>query len=200
MGLGDNHGSNDKLCRLLGELYDGWDPKQHRIRCMGHVLNLACQAFLFTKDREAVKLAIQGAEDLQREEGKADVNDNYSESEYNQTATSQARWREIGPLGKIHNFAAWLRRSPSRYQLFKTQAGKMLPRDNNTRWNSWLTMLDVALELQVHIRVFIDRDWDDMKDNHVSSSEWALLAEIRDILLPFRDATKYLEGDNTTLN
>jgi hypothetical protein len=170
---------------------------------MGHVLNLACQAFLFTKDKDAVELAIQQAAALQRrEESEGDAAGPVlpSESEYSQDEATQESWRKIGPLGKIHNLAVWLRRSPSRYQAFKKQAGRILPRDNDTRWNSWLTMLEVALELQVHIRVFIERHWDDMKKNHLDTEDWDTLAEIKSILLPFRDTTKYLEGDESTLD
>lgn len=46
---GDNHGSNDKLCRFLGEHLQEkgmkWVAKKQRIRFNGHVLNLAVQAF-----------------------------------------------------------------------------------------------------------------------------------------------------------
>jgi hypothetical protein len=49
--IGDNHGSNDTLCRArnthLLEEYIDWDPVHHRLRCIGHVLNLAVQVFLF---------------------------------------------------------------------------------------------------------------------------------------------------------
>ena len=63
----DNHGSNDKLLRYIStELEQSygieWDPVHHRIRYHGHVINLAVQAFLFAKDKEAVNLAIAEAE------------------------------------------------------------------------------------------------------------------------------------------
>jgi CO dehydrogenase/acetyl-CoA synthase epsilon subunit len=35
---------------------------------MGHILNLACHAFHFTRDKDAVELAIKAAEELQQEE------------------------------------------------------------------------------------------------------------------------------------
>lgn len=64
---GDNHGSNDKLCRLLGEhLNDmgiAWDPRKQRIRCHGHVINLAVQAFLFVDSKEASRAAVEQIED-----------------------------------------------------------------------------------------------------------------------------------------
>ncbi|EJP61990.1 uncharacterized protein BBA_09038 [Beauveria bassiana ARSEF 2860] len=54
---GDNHGSNDKLCRFLGEHLQGkriaWDTRTQRIRCHGHILNLAVQVFLFMDSKEA---------------------------------------------------------------------------------------------------------------------------------------------------
>ncbi len=65
---GDNHGSNDKICRLLARHFQHWGAQQHRIRCMGHILNLACHAFHFTRDKDAVELAIKAAEELQQEE------------------------------------------------------------------------------------------------------------------------------------
>lgn len=164
---------------------------------MGHILNLACQAFLFTKDEGAVELATKAAEELYAEEEHLGI---CSEGEYNQDESTQARWREIGALGKIHNIAVWLRRSPDRYQQFIDLAGRMLPRDNDTRWNSWLTMLEAAIDLESYIRVFIDKNWDEMSKNSLDRNEWDTLIETRDILKPFRDATLVLERDNTTLD
>ncbi|KAF4310451.1 ribonuclease H-like protein [Botryosphaeria dothidea] len=63
---GDNHGSNDKLCRLLSQHLKGkginWDAKKQRIRCHGHVINLIVQAFLFVDSREAVKAVLEQIE------------------------------------------------------------------------------------------------------------------------------------------
>lgn len=164
---------------------------------MGHILNLACKAFLFAKDKEAVELAIKAAEELHEEEVRLGIR---SEDEFDQDKTTQARWREIGALGKIHNIAVWLRGSPARYQRFVAIAGRILPRDNDTRWNSWLTMLEAAIELESYIRVCVDKNWDDMHKKSLSRDEWDTLIETRDILLPFRDATLVLERDNTTLD
>ena len=54
---GDNHGSNDKMCRFIStglqeKKLPYWDPVHHRIRCSGHIINLALQAFLYLKDKE----------------------------------------------------------------------------------------------------------------------------------------------------
>ena len=195
--LGDNHGSNDKLCRILQKRFPSWNAVQHRIRCIGHVINLAVQAFLFHKDEEAVEVAIQAAEELQREEQHLNI---YSEGEYNQDEATQEKWREIGALGKIHNIAVWLRRSTERYQAFLKLAKKMLKRDNDTRWNSWLLMLESAIELETTIRVFLDLHHKEISANALSRDEWDTIRETIAILLPFKDATKALEGDSTTLD
>jgi hypothetical protein len=73
---GDNHGSNDKMCRFIARgLQDhsimNWNPIHHCVRCQGHVINLAVQAFLFSKDKEAIDEAAQLAE----QDEDIDIND-----------------------------------------------------------------------------------------------------------------------------
>jgi len=40
----DNHGANDTLCVALSEQLEGWQPLQRRLRCLGHIINLAVQS------------------------------------------------------------------------------------------------------------------------------------------------------------
>src|SRR5436305_3558643 len=65
---GDNHGSNDVLCRALSEFLERkgitWQVKHRRIRCHGHVINLAVQAFLFMDSKPAVEPACKQIEEL----------------------------------------------------------------------------------------------------------------------------------------
>ena len=194
--VGDNHGSNDVISRLIAQNFHSYRAlHHHRIRCLGHILNLACQAFLFGKDKDAVEIATEEARRLVEQETQQ-----HSEHEYDQTEETQREWRKMGPLGKIHNLAVWLRRSTERYNSFKQMAGRSLPRDNDTRWNSWYMMLDVAIKLRNPIMVFIDENFDSLEDDHLDRNEWQLLLEMRDILKPFYDATKATEGDKTTFN
>jgi len=60
--VADNSTTNDTLCRTIHKyLADNeditWDPIQQRIRCQGHTINLAVQAFLFkdTLELEAIE-------------------------------------------------------------------------------------------------------------------------------------------------
>jgi hypothetical protein len=50
----DSISSNDTCVReVLKNLRPDLDEKQHRLRCFGHVINLAAKAFLFGKEPEA---------------------------------------------------------------------------------------------------------------------------------------------------
>ena len=51
------------MCKALSEqlpLMD-WQPVQQRLRCIGHMLNIAVQAFFHAKNEEAIKVAIEEA-------------------------------------------------------------------------------------------------------------------------------------------
>jgi hypothetical protein len=50
----DNHGANDTLCRAIARDLGVWHPVDNRLRCFGHIINLAVQAFLFARSEEAV--------------------------------------------------------------------------------------------------------------------------------------------------
>jgi hypothetical protein len=67
--IGDNVGSNDTLCRTICKWYQDehgkvWDPEEHRIRCLGHIINLIVQAFLFAGSSTQLPL-----EDLEISDG-----------------------------------------------------------------------------------------------------------------------------------
>ncbi|TVY62384.1 putative AC transposase [Fusarium oxysporum f. sp. cubense] len=56
----DNAGNNDKIMRSLSlgllRRYDiQYNPKVHRLRCQGHIINLAAKAFLFVTDNEKLE-------------------------------------------------------------------------------------------------------------------------------------------------
>jgi hypothetical protein len=157
---GDNHGSNDKMCRAISRKLEAlniqWNPVHHRIRCNGHVVNLAVQAFLFSKDKEAVDEAIREVEankDLELEERLAE----------RLKLAKAAGWRSIGPLGKLHNIAVHIRGSEARFNDFKDLAGRALGLDNDTRWNSWYLLLLTAIELRAAINQYAEKYYVEMK-------------------------------------
>ena len=58
----DNASSNDTCVISLQERLSragvDWDATRNRVRCLGHIINLSLQAFLFAKSKEALQAAI----------------------------------------------------------------------------------------------------------------------------------------------
>ncbi|KAI7763505.1 hypothetical protein LZL87_013897 [Fusarium oxysporum] len=92
----DNAGNNDTMMRslslgLLCRYGIQYDPKVHRLRCQGHIINLAAKAFLFVTDNEKLELDDPGV--------------------HNVTLKHIEAWRKKGPLSKIYNFVVFIQRS-----------------------------------------------------------------------------------------
>jgi hypothetical protein len=199
---GDNHGSNDKMLRFVARGLrergiQGFDAKQARIRCHGHVVNLAVQAFMFTKDEEAVEIALQQAEEAAENDQDIEIEDSLRERY--KKATEEA-WRSMGALGKVHNFAVWVRGSDERYNEFLQLASKMLTLDNETRWNSWFTMLEGAIELRPHINKTIEKHYAEIKLDFLTPEDWKTLNDTYEFLQPLYRVTMETQGDRATLD
>ena len=94
-----------------------YDPIHHRLRCNGHILNLAATAFLFNTANEALV---------------AYNNEGVSESAL-PSEKELEEWRQKGPLGRLHNLVVWIHRSPQRRTRFLALShGLGLIRDNLT--------------------------------------------------------------------
>lgn len=96
----DNASAND-ICVdiVLRKLYPGMNAKQRlrrRLRCLGHVINLAAQAFLFGKQSQAT------LEELEIAHHRHDL------------ATIAKVWRKQGVLGRLHNIVRYIRMTPQR--------------------------------------------------------------------------------------
>ena len=57
----DNHGANDTMCTAIEEEIPNFKPEERRLRCVGHIINIAIQAFLFARNEEAVEVAIEAS-------------------------------------------------------------------------------------------------------------------------------------------
>jgi hypothetical protein len=117
-----------------------WEAGHWRIRCLGYIINLVVQAFLF--------------EDVIRQEEL----ESYDEEDRNGVAVDEearkAKFRLLGPLGQGHNIVVNIRSSAGRTEQFRASAGRMIPMDNRTRWNSWFEMLVVLLNLRPAVEKF----------------------------------------------
>jgi len=187
----DNATPNDKLCRTIGtylwkEEKIEWDPTFRRIRCVGHVINLAVQAFLFQSLIDMEQLASYDEKEAIGEEG--------DEIEKRDT------FRKIGTLGKLHNIVVHIRSSAGRTKEFKDLAGRMIPLDNRTRWNSWFHMLHVALGLETSVDSYTKKNFDTLKAEYLSPMDWESLRTTSKFLNVFDRATLKAQGDQATID
>ena len=151
------------------------------------------QAFLFSKDKEAIDEAIREVEankDLELDEQLAE----------RLTSAEAVEWRSIGPLGKLHNIAVHIRGSEARFNGFKDLAGRALGLDNDTRWNSWYLLLLTAIELRGAINQYAEKYYIEMEEDYLSPAEWQTLEETAVFLQPFYRVTLETEGDLSTLD
>ncbi|OLL26463.1 putative AC transposase [Neolecta irregularis DAH-3] len=184
----DNATNNDTMMRsislkLLRQFDIRYDPKHHRLRCQGHIINLAVKSFLFVTDNE----------NLEEEQNMGILQIGLKEIE---------EWRQDGPLGKLHDFVIFIQRSVQRLGKFLLLSNNhRLTRDNSTRWNSWYTMLKTALHLQHAIEEYFEKWVDDECINFkISSDEWVTIKTITSFLEKLKMTTKALESSTSTLD
>lgn len=147
----DNAGNNDtaiaEVARRLGK-GEKW-ARWRRLRCLGHIINLIARALFFDERKDIWEAQSQ----MQKS----------SEEEIE-------LWRKLGPIGKLHNFIKWVRRSPQRNERFLviveqnrkknqwTPYRLNLVQNNNTRWNSTHDMIKRAIILRAEIGQFIEAE------------------------------------------
>ena len=194
----DNAESNDVcltifLNTILPDATEA-EIQERRLRCWGHVLNLAAKAFLFGKDADAFEMEDNTYTTLRREREQLEA------------------WRKQGPVGKLRNIVVFIRRSTQRRELFKRISNREVDdidglllnedaknlgviQDNKTRWNSTYLMINRALKKKDDIETFIrylDQGDPDKRvpcEDHLSSEDWAILTETAHILKPLYDQT-----------
>jgi hypothetical protein len=199
--VGDNSGTNDTLCRTISEYLSSeeridWNPTHQRIRCQGHILNLVIQAFFFTSEDEKLMASYDKEDDIPEEERTPDQS---------QKKRQQHIREKMGNIGKLHNIVIHIRSSPIRTNEFKQKAGRSIPLDNRTRWNSWFNMLSVALNeekvkpaLHSYIEKYVAEGSLDVKDV-ISSKQWNELRTMKDFLEIFSEATNLMQGKQATI-
>ncbi|KAF5703911.1 restless-like transposase [Fusarium mundagurra] len=148
--------------------------KRRRLRCFGHIVNLFAQALLIGKDAEK---------------------------------------RKRGAIGRLHNIIKYIRASPQRRQFFTSIVcgGELsefddleLIQSQQTRWDSYFTSIDRALNVKERIQVFCDQyeagqSQKSLTEDHLSEQQWDELARFHDQLETFYDRTLSTEGRFSTL-
>lgn len=194
----DNATSNDTCMSALStslasEFGVEFHPTERRIRCGGHIINLCLQAFLFASSKEALCAAIEEAdrsmdttavEYLQEQlRHKAGKGRRWKATE------DQAGWRSMGPLGKLHNIAVFIRSSTVHSDAWYRLAGCTLGIDNATRWNSWYMLLRNALDKKDKLMMFQQEHHKALGDDCLTQDDWDILRLTADFLQPFWQAT-----------
>lgn len=175
----DNASSNDTaILDILKSYRLAKEKDRRRLRCLGHIVNLAAQAFLFGKDTDA-----------------------FEESDLEDLDIAYKLWQQAGPIGQVHFLVAFIRASSQRREDFTRLQGDgkgLQPLlENKTRWNSTWNMLKRAKQLRKAINLFCLQyiDSKDLDTSAIISDEtWDLLDEICSILELFDYATEKLQG------
>jgi hypothetical protein len=139
---------NDTLVRILetfirvgGIKY--WTKKTRRLRYIGHIINLATQAFMFATNKEAAELAYGRAKLSQLESNTT----SYSGSNYDITDTALikhpalAKLRSLAVILRDDKFNQAFKRLSKGFLECPTTIPKIL---GETRWNGWLLMIEEA--------------------------------------------------------
>jgi hypothetical protein len=112
----------------------------------------------------------------------------------------RSTFRIMGSLGKLHNIVSHIRGSAGRTKEFKELAGRMIPLDNQTRWNSWYQMLLVADEKAAAIDTYSKNHLTTLQADYLSPSDWQQIQAIKSFLQPFHRATLETQGDRATID
>jgi hypothetical protein len=68
-----------------------YSATDNRVRCMGYIINLSAQSFLFVNQADSLE-------------------------DSPLTLNNIEKYRKLGPLGKLHNFVVYIRRTAQRKQ------------------------------------------------------------------------------------
>ena len=193
------------------------EAKSRRIRCLDHILNLALQAFLLAKSKEALTAAFEATDN-------AEGTDAYLvfatalgvplATDATQTASDEAvlerikrrrkvkdfeGWGATPALKKLHELAVWLRTSTRHADLWREAIGITLGINNNTRWTSWYKVIDRAICNKEKIMLFIVKHGHALGDNILIFNNWELLGQTHVILQFIYQSMLVVKGDTASL-
>ncbi|CAD0020548.1 unnamed protein product [Aureobasidium pullulans] len=200
--MADNASSNDKALKILKQSISTIDPQKHRLRCLGHIINLTSQAILLGTDKDCLNV-----EDKTTDEIDEDV---AQFAALIRTAEEEKRlhyWRSKGPVGKAHNFCVYVSSSTQREKDFraaqKTVAGDnsalyQVVRDGGVRWNSTFAMIERLIQLRDPVDYYAQREGrlnSHIKEDTLTSDDWKDLADFKELLEPLKFLSTRQQGN-----
>lgn len=123
-----------KSLEVLLMMPDGWSLS-HRIRCIGHIINLVVKALLFGAEEARIQKALNAAGDDEQ----------------------MALWAQLGIIGRLRNLCIFINRSLERKASFRALQSAIQPEltviyallvDGGIRWHATYEMIDRAILLK----------------------------------------------------
>ena len=209
----DNAPNNDVMMQFVSEglfstvFYSNWltiidmlskydiyyDPKTHRIRCQGHIINLSVNDFIYVTN---TKLLEENEENI----GSKQI----TQVQLKQSLAEIEEWRKCGPIGCLHNIIVDIQSSSQRLQEFLKLSKNTRPvRDNKTRWNSMAKSVKSSITSPVFeaINAYVRRHADEsVGQDALSDDDWKALRDIHDFLDLLSQTTLALETSTSTLD
>jgi hypothetical protein len=170
----------EKLAEPQGSSFTS---KDFRIRCLAHIMNLACQAMI-SACGEVTQDTDQEEEDDDDDDDEKEINVNSSDC-------------DVPFVSKIRKGVAGIRKSPQRREIFKMKCissklkNKILILDVKTRWNSTYWMLQRCLELKVPYQNALSAI-PKLKKYVLNEVEWKRVESLLQVLNLFREATEMM--------
>ncbi|KAF7568865.1 Dimer-Tnp-hAT domain containing protein [Pyrenophora tritici-repentis] len=183
----DNASANDTAVEfILKDLCPWMKSKQRRhrrLRCLGHVINLCCQAFLMGRNCEKYL---------------AKLEKHHQRGDYTKV---EELWKKFGCLGRLHNLEFATIIIGGDLSQFD---GLELIQNNSTRWNSWFYSITRALNVRERLELFSARHVPGkgsvgIANFKLDGQHWFELEKIELALKDFYAATLLSEGKKTSL-
>ena len=93
-----------------------------------------------------------------------------------------------------------IRGSNARTDYFRKLAGRIIPIDNRTRWNSWYNMFFILLKLKGMVEQYCEDYESELEEDLLSHADWKKLRTIKNFLTPFSRATLATERDSVSID
>ncbi|KAK5015218.1 hypothetical protein LTR39_002733, partial [Cryomyces antarcticus] len=145
----DNASANDTMMAAISEELAAldppvlWDAVQHRVRCNGHCVNLAMQAFMSVANKKAVDEVIKQSKER-----------NVPPQEAVLSSNKKGGWSGQKAIQNLKEIFIWIRGTTKVFAEFVSMANLTPILPNNTRWNSWYIMIKRGLATRVTVNYF----------------------------------------------
>jgi hypothetical protein len=195
----DNAQANDAAVESLAKEL-GFSAEERRLRCVGHILNLAVRVMFSGEDPEVLLSDSKNFVDAYLDGDKKAI--------LRRRAEELRTQRKSDTLTRLHNVIRAINASHRLCESLEYhQKALDLPKllslvlDNETRWNSKFYMISRAMTLEVPIRrVISDALRDGINVEHFNANEltdgdWETLRAYSNVLKPFETCATKLQGD-----